>query len=287
MPRIAVAVRDFASAVATFGERLGMPVFDLSRTSVESLGAKLAMCAPEGGSHIELMSPASPLAPLSRSLQRFLDRRGEGLFALMLEAPDPDAAAERLSGRGLHVLPLMPGAGGRDIHPRSTHGVLIRVYPVGSFRAPRDRGPGGDRGPSRLSGVVRVIIAVQDLDRAVTVYGDALGLDVDEPSADADRGVRWTTCRPPSGGAIELVSVVDPSRPFARAVAGDVEGREGMAGLVLRSRDPRAAARSLVARGLAVRVAADAADVWEVDPTATFGARLRVERAPDSRTPAC
>ena len=94
MPRIAVAVHDFPTTVATFSEKLGMPVVDMSDTSVTNLGAKLAMCIPEGGSNIEIMSPADPDTPLSQSLQRFLDRRGEGLFALMLEAPDPDAEAE-------------------------------------------------------------------------------------------------------------------------------------------------------------------------------------------------
>ena len=141
MPRIAIAVHDFPATVATFRDQLGMPVIDLSEGSVESLGASLAMCVPEGGSNIELMSPADPAAPLSQSLQRFLDRRGEGLFALMLEAPDPNAEAEELSGRGLNVLPVMAGATGRDVHPNSTHGVLIRVYPVGSFQRPQDPGP--------------------------------------------------------------------------------------------------------------------------------------------------
>ena len=128
-------------------------MIDLSESSVESLGAKLAMCVPEGGSNIELMSPANPAAPLSQSLQRFLDRRGEGLFALMLEAPDPDAEADALSGRGLNVLPLMPGADGRDVHPNSTHGVLIRVYPTDSFQRRQEPRQAYDSGVSGLSGM--------------------------------------------------------------------------------------------------------------------------------------
>ena len=141
MPRIAIAVQDFPAIISLFRDKLGMPVLDISDSSVASLGASLAMCVPEGGSNIELMSPADPTAPLSQSLQRFLDRRGEGLFALMLEAPNPNAEAEDLIGRGLNVLPLMAGAGGRDVHPNSTHGVLIRVYPVNSFQG-EDPGSG-------------------------------------------------------------------------------------------------------------------------------------------------
>ena len=75
----------------------------MSETSVDSLGAKLAMCVPAGGSNIELMSPANPQAPLSQSLQRFLDRRGDGLFALMLEAPVPNEEADRLLEESLQI----------------------------------------------------------------------------------------------------------------------------------------------------------------------------------------
>src|SRR5579883_1025223 len=129
MPRIAIAVRDLDHAIRTFRDGFGMPVSEVPNAA-GSLGVRIAMCAPRGGSNIELMSPADPSKPLNASLQRFLDRRGEGLFALMLEAPDPNAEADELASRGLDVLPLMPGAGGRDVHPRSTHGVLIRVYPT-------------------------------------------------------------------------------------------------------------------------------------------------------------
>ncbi len=280
MPRIAIAVHDFPATVATFRDKLGMPVIDLSESSAESLGANLAMCVPGGGSNIELMSPADPAAPLSQSLQRFLDRRGEGLFALMLEAPDPNAEAEDLSSRGLNVLPLMAGASGRDVHPNSTHGVLIRVYPVDSFRGPPARGQADDSDSPGLSGIARVIIAVHDLDHAATVYGSGFAMEIDEPLVDVDRGVRSAICKPPSGGAIELVSVVDRDRPFAKSIADFLDnGREGMFALVLQSRDLRASAKILAARGLEVSVSADSPEVLEVERTSTSGALLRIEPA--------
>ncbi len=280
MPRIAIAVRDFSATVTTFRDKLGMPVLDMSESSVESLGARLAMCVPKGGSNIELMSPADPAAPLSQSLQRFLDRRGEGLFALMLEAPDPNAEAEDLSGRGLNVLPLMAGAGGRDIHPNSTHGVLIRVYPVDSFQGQRDPGDAAESDSPGLSGIERVIIAVHDLDHAVNVYGEKLAMTIDKPSVDAKRGVRSAICNAPAGGAIELVSVDDQSRPFAKTIEQFLDSsREGMFALVLQSRDLQASAKALAARGLQVGVSADSPEVLELERTSTFGARVRIELA--------
>ena len=232
MPRIAIAVHDFDACVATFRDRLGMPVVDLSPGSVESLGAKLAMCVPQGGSNIELMSPADPDAPLARSLSRFLERRGEGLFALMLEAPDPDEEAQGLIERGLNVLPLMAGAGGRDVHPKSTGGVLIRVYPVGSF--------GGATKPGRdgLSGIVRAIVAVRDGDQVRHAYEAGFRLPCDPLRDDAERGVRGFVCRPPAGGVIEFVTPIDAARPFARDVARFLERLEGLYALVLDGAEP-------------------------------------------------
>ena len=233
MPRIAIAMHDFDACVETFRNEFGMPVVDLTPGSVESLGAKLARCVPEGGSNIELMSPANPDAPLSESLSRFLERRGEGLFALMLEAPDPDEEAIGLIDRGLNVLPLMVGAGGRDVHPNSTHGVLIRVYPVSSFS--------GTTSPSEsgLSGIMRVVVAVRDLNHARMVYQTGFGLACDPAHDDDSRGVRGFMCRPPAGGVIEFVSPTNTDRPFAREVANFLEDREGLYALTLHGDEGR------------------------------------------------
>ena len=278
MPRIAIAVHDFAACIASFREKLAMPVVDVSESSVKDLGASLAMCVPEGGSNIEIMSPADPSAALSQSLQRFLDRRGEGLFALMLEAPDPEREAEILLDRGLNVLPLMKGAGGRDVHPNSTHGVLIRVYPVDSFAGYEGTGPASAEDMPKLSGIARVIIAVDDLDRAVDVYGTRFAMDMGSPSLDAERGVQAAICTPTSGGVIELVSVRDSKRPFARSVREFLDtDREGMFAVVLQSRDLQASRRALLARGVEVAPSDESPDVLEIEPGTTFGMRVRIE----------
>ena len=248
MPRVAIATHDFARCVDTFRKDYGLPVIDLSPGSVEGLGAKLAMCVPDGGSNIELMSPADPAAPLSQSLSRFLERRGEGLFALMLEAPDPDQEAALLTERGLNVLPRMAGAGGRDVHPDSTAGVLIRVYPVNSFAGERSRSSSG------LSGIMRVVVAVRDLDHARRVYQTAFGLPCDAAYDDRLRGVRGFICRPPAGGVMEFVTPTDIDRPFAREVAAFLEDRPGLYALVLhgdfsRASDTVFGARILVEGG--------------------------------------
>ena len=92
MPRIAIAMRDFDAAIRLFRDALGMPVLDFSDRTVPTLGAHVGMCMRAGGRNMELMAPSDPDQPLSQSLLKFLDRRGDGLYALMLEAPDPDRA---------------------------------------------------------------------------------------------------------------------------------------------------------------------------------------------------
>jgi catechol 2,3-dioxygenase-like lactoylglutathione lyase family enzyme len=277
LPRIAIATRDFAGIVAAFRDVLGMPLVDLSAHSAPSLGAKLAMCVPPGGSNIELMSPHDPAAPLSQSLARFLDRRGDGLFALMLEAPDPNAEGESLRARGLEVLPLMPGAGGRDVHPRSTHGVLIRVYPSGSFRAQPAQVQRSEGRALGLSGIVRVVIAVNDAKRARDTYERGLGLALIGAQGDPERGVESVLLRAPSGSVIELAQPLNEARPFAAALALRLRGAgEGMSALVLRARDPEAAGAALLARGL--MVGTRQAGAIELDARSLFGVRVIVER---------
>ena len=224
------------------------------------------MCVPEGGSNIELMAPANPSLPLSQSLQKFLDRRGDGLYALMLEAPDPDAEAVELADRGVEVLPLMAGASGRDIHPRSTHGVLIRVYPNDSV----PRQDGTETTEPHLSGISRVIVATDDVAGAAQAYGTGLGLAVGPVERDEERGVTRALCTPPKGGVIELVAAADTTKPFAADIARFVANRKpGMFALVLSAEDPKAAAATLLSRG---------AQPGENDlEFSAFGARLIIE----------
>lgn len=278
MPRIAIAAQNFERLLGLFRDKLHMPVLDLSEMSRKEYGAALAMCVPEGGSNIELMSPVDPDTPLCRSLQGFIDRRGEGLFALMLEAPVPDEEAEALAARGLNIMPLMPGAFGRDVHPNSTHGVLIRVYPVDSFKGRFQGEP--DRRAPQLSGIARVIVAVADIEHAAATYGKGFGLKVDPIVEDHERGVAVAHCHPPKGGFIELVAARDESRPFAQAIAQHLrEDREGMYALVLQSPDLQATAASLRSHGIGAGPAADDPEVLEIPRADAFGARIRIEAA--------
>lgn len=278
MPRIAIAVEDFSAVISMFGETLGMPVLDFSARSVDDLGARLGICFPEGGSNIEIMSPGDPETPLSQSVQGFISRRGEGHFALMLEAADPDTEAEILSQRGLNVLPRMEGAGGRDVHPGSTHGVLIRVYPIDSIADYVPAGQMEATRPSALSGIQRVVIAVKDVVQACETYGKKFAMEVSVPVVDSLLGIRSAVCTPPAGGVIELVQVEDASKPFAGAIERFLTAKgEGMYALVLQSGDLEGTRALLESRGVPIGAVHGLDSILELDSAAMFGARIWIE----------
>ncbi len=244
---------EYLVAVETFRTVFGMHVNDMSDQTVLELGAHVGMCQPLGGSNVELMAPSDPDTALSMALNRFLDRRGTGLYALMLESADPNVEADELALRGMNVLPVMAGATGRDVHPNSTHGVLMRVYPTGSVPQPDE--PIAEA--PQLSGIVRVIVATDDASVAAKAYDHGLGLEVTHAEPDAERGVLVAHAGAPRGAAtrgavIELVSPLDESRPFAAAIASHLRDKaQGMAALVLSADDPVNAAKLLASRGLA------------------------------------
>ncbi len=273
VPRVAIAVRDMDEAIRRFRDSLGFRVRELDGI-VDELGIRIAMGSSSTMSHIELMAAEQPERPLSRSLLRFLDRRGEGLFAMMLYADDPDAEAEEIARRGPTALPLMPEAGGRDFHPRDTAGVLIRIYPTASdarIEGELDTHLGKlEERSSRtgLSGIRAVQIAVSDLEKAVAIYRDGFGLDTELPATDAEARVAF--CTPPRGARIELHAASEPDDAIGHFLA---ERGPGLFAIVHESDDPAASARALAERGVATTRVAD--DLWEIDPTLTFGASIR------------
>jgi len=129
---------------------------------------------------------------------------------------------------------LMRGAGGRDIHPSSTHGVLIRVYPDGSVAQPENTVA---QAPN-YSGIQKVIVATRDAGLAYNVYSQGLGLPADPPQADLDRGVVSSIVRPPQGGIIELASPIDTSKAAGAEIGEFLNSNgEGICCLVLSADD--------------------------------------------------
>ena len=114
--------------------------------------------------------------------------------------------------------------------------MLIRVYPVNSFGGGDICQPGAG-----LSGIIRAIVAVRDLDHARSVaYETGFALACDAPREDDARGVRGFVCRPPFGRRDRVREPKStPDRPFARDVASFLDDRDGLYALVLRGDERR------------------------------------------------
>ncbi len=121
---VAIAVKDVESAAKQYREALG--VEDVEFETVETEGVKVAILHLENG-RVELMEPTNPNSPI----QKFLEKKGEGLHHLALETNDIEGEVTRMEGCGVQFLgKIRPGSAGTKvtfIHPKSLHGVLAEL----------------------------------------------------------------------------------------------------------------------------------------------------------------
>jgi methylmalonyl-CoA/ethylmalonyl-CoA epimerase len=121
---VGIAVRDLDVALAFYRPLAGPPAH---RELVAHDGVEVAFLKL-GGTELELLASRAP----DSSVQRFLDRRGEGLHHLALEVGDLAAELAEWRARGAQLIDEAPrpGARGRQvafIHPRSALGVLVEL----------------------------------------------------------------------------------------------------------------------------------------------------------------
>ena len=94
---------------------------------LESQKVKVAMI-PVGESKIELLESTDPEGIIAR----FIEKRGEGLHHVALEASDIEAALASLKAKEIPLVDEKPriGAGGTKVaflHPRGANGVSIEL----------------------------------------------------------------------------------------------------------------------------------------------------------------
>ena len=123
LDHIGIAVRDIAEARKFYEDILGARFLYES----ENLEDNFKFCELDlGGVIIELLEPMAG----SSFLQKFLEKRGEGLHHLTLKVPDSKARAAELKAGGIRVVDEIehsPTSYEAFISPRSAHGVLIQL----------------------------------------------------------------------------------------------------------------------------------------------------------------
>lgn len=122
---ITIAVNDLDAAIETFTRCFNLQTKD--RRRVEHLGMENVFL-PFGDGAIELAAPLKD-ADAADHVQRFLERRGEGMMNLCLTVEDVDAAITHLKKCGVRVIEHKDADGDNIamIHPKDMHGAMIEI----------------------------------------------------------------------------------------------------------------------------------------------------------------
>jgi Glyoxalase-like domain len=130
-----------------------------------------------GDAFLEVIAPTQP----DTAAGRYLDKRGDGGYMLILQFADLDAARERASRIGMRVVwqADLPDISGTHLHPADTGGAIVsldRAEPPESWRwgGPDWTGKAGTGAPGQLRGVT---IQVRDPQATATRWAELIGVD--------------------------------------------------------------------------------------------------------------
>jgi methylmalonyl-CoA epimerase len=120
---ITLAVRNAGEAAGTFAALFGADPGDES--TVPAFGVR-TLDVLLGNGAFQLAAPLHTDSPV----QRFIERKGEGVYNVALEVDDLDAAVVELIERGVRVsdpVDAPPGMRSAFVSTRATHGVSIQL----------------------------------------------------------------------------------------------------------------------------------------------------------------
>ena len=132
MPRlehIGIAINEVEAVIECFDDLLGTRPYKAETVSEQHVRTHFLDAGSRkdpGSAKLEFLESLEG----NSAIQRFLDRRGEGLHHLAFEIDDADAAMERLRDADFTLLSDAPQSGADDkriffVHPKETHGVLV------------------------------------------------------------------------------------------------------------------------------------------------------------------
>jgi methylmalonyl-CoA/ethylmalonyl-CoA epimerase len=122
----AIAVKDMDAALALFAEILGQPVAHREHVAAQKVEA--AFFDFPNGASLEIIAPVAEGA--NAGVQKFLEKKGDGLHHLALRVNGLDALLSRLDAKGVPLIDKVsrPGARGHRVaflHPKAFNGALL------------------------------------------------------------------------------------------------------------------------------------------------------------------
>lgn len=123
LEHIGIAVDDEKQIIECFDSLLGVRPYKEEEISTQQVRTHFLGV---GSAKLELLNTLSEDSPI----ERFLDRRGEGVHHLAFEVDDLKNTIHRLRSAGFSLLNQSPQPGADDkriafVHPKETHGVLV------------------------------------------------------------------------------------------------------------------------------------------------------------------
>ena len=190
--QVVIAARDLEPAVAALRRALplGEPYNDPGVAHFGLVNAVMAL----GDTFLEVVTPVTATAPATR----FLERRGEGGYMVILQLSDLEAARARLSKLGARVVWQndLPDISGTHVHPKDLPGAIVsldaaRPPETWHWAGPAWTGRTPERlGPGRVTGAT---FHTPDPEAAARRWSDVLGV------AAADREI------PLEGGRVRFL----------------------------------------------------------------------------------
>lgn len=122
---IGIAVNQLSESIPLFEALLNTACYKTEKVASENVETAFFKI---GESKIELVAPVGT----PNALDRFLEKRGEGIHHIAFQVNDLQAEISRLKELGFHFINDVPKEGADNkmvcfLHPRGTNGVLVEL----------------------------------------------------------------------------------------------------------------------------------------------------------------
>lgn len=122
---IGIAVKSLSTSTELFEQLLNTPCYKTEEVASE--GVKTAFFKT-GESKIELLEATNESSPI----QKYIDKKGEGIHHIAFEVENIEAEMKRLSALGFELLNATPKKGADNklvcfLHPKTTNSVLVEL----------------------------------------------------------------------------------------------------------------------------------------------------------------
>lgn len=122
---LGIAVKKLEQSIPLFEQLLNTPCYKTEKVDAEGVNTAFFKI---GESKIELLEATKAESPI----QKFVDKKGEGIHHIAFEVENIEAEMKRLSALGFELLNTIPKPGADNklvcfLHPKTTNGVLIEL----------------------------------------------------------------------------------------------------------------------------------------------------------------